>query len=417
VRRRGLGTVLGLFGGVVAWLIASDWLARFQGTIENARHLPNGVLLDPPWWVQSLPWRLLVSFVCSGSLFLTFAGGGLAMLAVLAARSLASALVRRGRADPLERLRSQGWPRRLLNAAPSVVGALALWTSWASAEGLAAIGVAAVAYFVARMSVDTLLARAGEQGAGPKRADEIVFWAVPVTPRTLAVVGAFVAALVAMIAVVSLTGWDKVIYAYVATAVLVPFAFRRASRIAVGVDGVWVRDASHARFFAYRDLDEARAKGADLELVRGRRATLHLQMHGEDEAQRDEVIARVNAGIARSRDASSRGAEMIVQTVGTSDVAASTNGADTYRLPSISRDQLWQLVEGSTADASTRTAAAQALATTLDAGDRARLRVAATQCVEPRLRVSLEELAGAGEEEESQVARHLETPGPGDATR
>ena len=166
-------------------------------------------------------------------------------------------------------------------------------------------------------------------------------------------------------------------------------------------------------------LDEARAKGADLELVRGGRTTLHLQMHGEDAAQRGEVIARVNAGIARSRDASARGAEVIVQTVGTTDVTAATNGADRYRLPSISRDQLWQLVEGSTANASTRTAAAQALASTLDAGDRARLRVAATRCVEPRLRVALEELAGASDEEEETMhaARHLDSDAPRGLTR
>jgi len=269
------------------------------------------------------------------------------------------------------------------------------------------------------MCVGTLLAPAETEGADPKGADEIVFWAVPVTPRTRGAVRAFAGALVAMIAVVAVTGWEWVIYAYMAAAVLVPFAFRRASRIAVGIDGVWVRDASHVRFFAYRDLDEARAKGADLELVRGGRTTLHLQMHGEDATRRDEVIARVNAGIARSRDASSRGAEMIVQTVRTSDVAATTNGADRYRLPSISRDQLWQLVEGSTADASTRKAAAEALATTLDAGDRARLRVAATQCVEPRLRVTLEELAGATEEEEEEahVARHLDADAPRGLTR
>jgi hypothetical protein len=269
------------------------------------------------------------------------------------------------------------------------------------------------------MGVRTLLAPVETQAAAPKRADEIVFWAVPVTPRTRGAVRAFAAALVAMIAVVAVTGWEWVLFAYLATAVFVPFAFRRASRIAVGVDGVWVRDASHVRFYAYRDLDEARARGADVDLVTRGETTLLLQMHGEDATQRDEVIARVNAGIARSRDASNRGAEMVVQTVPTSGVAATTSGDNRYRLPSISRDQLWQLVEGSTADASTRTAAAQALASALDDGDRARLRVAATQCVEPRLRVTLEALAEESEEdaEGPAAARHLDVVAPRGLTR
>jgi hypothetical protein len=402
VGRRGLGSVLDLLGGTVTWFMAIEWLARLQGLIW-ARRLAVRPVLPPPWWMQSLPWRILVNFVESTSIFLTCTGGGLAMLAVLAARYAAAVRVRRGKADPLESLRS-GRMQRLLGAAPWVVfvTTIARQWDWDAAKGLAAVAAGALGYFVARMCVRTLLAPAQIESAGPKRADEIVFWAVPVTPRTRGAVRAFGAALLAMLAVVAVTGSEWFLYAFMATAVLVPFAFRRASRIAVGIDGVWVRDASRVRFFAYRDLDEARAQGADLELVSRGRMVLRLQMHGEDATQRDEVIARVNAGIARSRDASSRGAEMIVQTVRTSDVAATTNGADQYRLPSISRDQLWQLVEGSTADASTRTAAAEALAITLDPGDRARLRVAATQCVEPRLRVTLEDLAGSDEEEDAE---------------
>lgn len=51
VGRRGLGSVLGLLGGVVAWFIASDWVARMQGRIESVP--------EPPWWARSLPWRVL----------------------------------------------------------------------------------------------------------------------------------------------------------------------------------------------------------------------------------------------------------------------------------------------------------------------------------------------------------------------
>ena len=330
--RRGLGSVLGLFGAAFAWFFSLDWLAHLEGAIRQSP--------DMPWWWESLPWRVLQAFLNSSSVFCACAAGGLAMLAVLTARHVAAARLRRGKTDPLERLRSNRWPRISLNAVPWVAFVATMSASISgrshsvAANVLAAIATGAVGYLVARMNVRTLLEPAEMEGV-PKHADEVVFWAVPVTPRTRAVVGGFAAVLAAMAAVIALTGWDSSLYAFVATVFLVPFAFRRASRIAVGIDGVWVRDASQVRFFAYRDLDEARAKGADLELVRGGRTTLHLQMHGEDAAQRGEVIARVNAGIARSRDASARGAEVIVQTVGTTDVTAATNGADRYRLPSI----------------------------------------------------------------------------------
>jgi hypothetical protein len=122
-------------------------------------------------------------------------------------------------------------------------------------------------------------------------------------------------------------------------------------------------------------------------------------MHGDDASRRDEVLARINDAIARSRDATTRGAEMVVQAMPTRRVAATSMGGDSYRLPSVSREQLWELVEGSTADAPTRAAAAEALATTLDDTDRARLRVAASQCAEPRLRVALDMMA-SGEQVE-----------------
>jgi hypothetical protein len=83
-------------------------------------------------------------------------------------------------------------------------------------------------------------------------------------------------------------------------------------------------------------------------------------------------------------------------------VVASSLGGDSYRFPSISREQLWDLVEGPAADASTRTAAARALSAALDVSERARLRVAAAQCAEPRLRVALETVADGGEDARSQ---------------
>ena len=205
--------------------------------------------------------------------------------------------------------------------------------------------------------------------------------------------------------------------AYVAAAMTAPFALRRVSRIAVGLDGVWVRDASHAHFFAYRDLEGARARGADLELVgQGGRGVLRLQMHGDDAGRRDEVLARLQDAIVRSRAEDTRGAEMLVQAMPAREIVASAGGDARYRLPSISRQQLWDLVESAATDGATRTAAAEALAIQIDETDRARLRVAAQHCAEPRVRIALAALAdeeaeataaaaAAAEEEEAAAAQ------------
>ena len=75
-------------------------------------------------------------------------------------------------------------------------------------------------------------------------------------------------------------------------------------------------------------------------------------------------------------------------------------------MPSVSHDALWSLVEGAAVDATTRAAAAEALVRTGGEPERARLRVAAAHCADPRVRVVLEELAD--DERDDTV----ETPAP-----
>jgi hypothetical protein len=83
--------------------------------------------------------------------------------------------------------------------------------------------------------------------------------------------------------------------------------------------------------------------------------------------------------------------------------------ASGYRSPSISREQLWEVVEGST-DAATRATAAGALAAAFDDADRARLRVVASRCAEPRTRLALGALAAESEEGESTEGDAGEAP-------
>ena len=71
------------------------------------------------------------------------------------------------------------------------------------------------------------------------------------------------------------------------------------------------------------------------------------------------------------------------------------HGATPYRHAALTREQLWALVEGPTTDRAARTAAATVLAETMDDADRARMRLAAVHCAEPRLRIAIGALARA----------------------
>jgi hypothetical protein len=87
------------------------------------------------------------------------------------------------------------------------------------------------------------------------------------------------------------------------------------------------------------------------------------------------------------------GAANFVASASRSTLARSSSGGADYRVPAVSRDALWQLVEGAGVNATARTAAAAVLAQTSDEAERGRLRIAAERCADPRVRIVLEELA------------------------
>jgi hypothetical protein len=391
----------------------------------------------PESWLGAVAWRAVREFVTAAhdltGAFLTLAS--VATIGVVVARAVASARVREGRPDPIARLRSRPRLQRwivnipgVLLMLPSLLWMLSLagqlragdslhnlahWLSESLGGLLGSAGIAGLVYVTTRAELRALLAPVGVDRDPPREAGEIVFSAVAVTARTRAVVASFAAATVAMVGL-TLTGpgdprFGWALAAYVLTALGAPLFFQRASRIAVGLDGVWVRDASRTRFFAYRDLDEARPHGADLELATAGRAVLRLQMHGDDAGRRDEVLARIKGAITRARETTSRAAALAVQVMPARHLASSARGAEGYRVASVSRDQLWAVVEGQASDAETRTAAAEVLALQLDSADRVRLRGVAAQCAEPRLRVALAALASDADGE--AVVDELD-PGP-----
>jgi hypothetical protein len=368
-----------------------------------------------------------------------FVGTGLAVTGGVA-RMIARARARAGQGDFLDRLRrwTTAWPlaTRALVAAPALswFGLLCYTIGNMDPEPgaversaitliLAAWGMLAMTRKGMRALLAPTIAGAGADARFAIGPDEIAFDAVAITRETLATVGIFTAVVLAVPAVALFSlflGRTSEIHpaadglpgvlslaAYVAFAATGPFLFRKASRVAVGVDGVHVHGTSRARFFAYRDLDSARANGSALELVRRGKVVLRLQLHGEDAARREAVLARINANVARAREGRTAVAAQIVASASRDDLARVAGGAGDYRAATLTREQLWALVEGPEIEASARKAAAEALVLAGDGAERARLRVAAEHCAEPQVRVALREIAEQGEErdEGTRLAR------------
>jgi len=423
-RRLGGFTSAVLLAG--AWVLAFVLSARLRGEvvlvrlhigIEDAIYRIFSGFPD----LQQVAHRFFDSMqnTLTATYVLTLGVATLAVPLAFVVRMVARARLRAGHVDPLDRVRA--WVSRparavvLVGAFPIACQAFILWVVWGNRMlhgwGAAYVALAAVAGGLAQLpfvrgGVRALLTptmAAGEREAvieiGP---DEIRFAAVAVTRETRVAVGALAAVSLAVSAwIVSLPTLAlfkdprvfTVIAAYVAVAAASALLFRGASKISVGVDGIYVGGTSRARFFAYRDLDEARVKGGDIELVRRGRVALRLQLHGEDATRRDAIVARIHEALARVKDVERDGAANFVTSRTTDKVAQSARGGGDYRMPSVSHDALWSLVEGAAVGAPTRTAAAEALVSTGGEEDRERLRVAAAHCADPRVRLALEELA------------------------
>jgi hypothetical protein len=422
-RARGLATTVAkLAAGWVVW-----WLLRYSDPVNDALDraqswldllLTGNASRNVYTWFDAT-WDHSWSVV-AWSLLATLVAGGVAAGVGMAARIVARARVRAGQGDFLERARAwtaahPGRTRALLATpgalwlawllTPAHAGEIAPWLhQWTAAPGtiLAGWGM----YRVAKNGLAALLAPT--MAAGPARSsvqitdDEIVFDAVAVTRETLAAVAGLAAISVALVAYLATRTSHDLFYsnllgpmvgAYVAAATAAAVAFRRASRVAVGVDGVHVHGTSRARFFAYRDVDDARVAGSDVELVRRGRVVLRLQLHGEDAVRREAVVGRIRANIARAREGRGAAAAQIVASSSKEALARFAEGAGDYRMASLTREQLWALVEGPEIEAQARKAAAEALVRS-DDSERARLRVAAERCAEPQVRVALEAIAG-----------------------
>ncbi len=344
------------------------------------------------------------------------------------ARAVGRARVDAGKRDPIEALRRwtaahPAWTRAL-TIVPSAL--FAAWTNWltfaefvgndaaervadAPVWGVTTVLTTVVLTALLRRGVRALVAPAVDPQAAPVQvevdANEITFDAVAVTRETVGAVAGMAALSVAAV----ILPWTNVdphsvwpmwaLGSYLVVAVGGAWAFRQASKIRVGVDGVFVSGTSRTRFFAYRDLDGARVDRGDLVLVRRDRVVLRLQLHGEDAARRDAILARIQGAVARTSSAEQARAARVATSASPEDLARVVSGGAGYRNASLTRDELWALVEGPTVDVATRAAAAEALAKTGDDAQRARIRVVAETCADPAARAALEALAEAQEED------------------
>lgn len=403
---------------VLAWVAAPMFRARWydglQHWLEDAVYrvfsgfpaLANSVerLRDLLFWDGEASY--------AGTLFLAT----LAVPLALVVRMVARARLRAGHSDPLDRVRRfVATHPRWASAATAGLAAL-MQGAWlhlipgdflrfhpfACSAAITIVGVAQwrIAAVGLRAALASTIESAIEQGSID--ADEIRFSAVAVTRETLGMVGGLATLTLAAVAWMATMDIQRMyrdprlftaMLAYVGIAALSALAFRQASRISVGVDGVRVGGTSRTRFFAYRDLDEVREERGDVLLVRRGRTLLRLQLHGPDATRRDAIVERIRAGIVRVAEVERDGASNLVKATSPDTVARSMRGGMDYRVASVSRDGLWALVEGSAVDAEARTAAARAILETGTDEERSRVRVAAGHCADPQVRVALEELA------------------------
>jgi hypothetical protein len=269
----------------------------------------------------------------------------------------------------------------------------------------ASIGI----YSATRAGLRAFLAPTVE-GTAASAESKVAFDAVAVTLETRLAVAAmaalpFLSAAVIHFAHLGDAGTLAALALYSCVAIAGAVAFRRASRIAIGVDGIFVTGSSRSRFFAYRDLDAVTGRGSDVLLVKKGRTIVRLQLHGEDASQKDAILLRIQSAIEAARQRETAAVGDLVASVSEDQLARVVQGADGYRSPSVSRTQLWSLVEGHEHDAEIRISAARALVATGDPDDRKRLRFSAERSAEPRVRATLTELSLV--EDESEAERDL----------
>lgn len=373
----------------------------------------------------------------------------LGALAIFAVRAVARYRSEAGHADPVDRVRTflAAHPRwaAVLVALPGLAWSANLTSHYASmlhyanllhpsahpyADGLVQLFLPALITF----ALTTVLVRKGVRALVAPTADRLLqvaegtrldaegftFDAVAITPQTIGAVAAMVTLTFGVLC--SLTSWRFVralhetgmvayLASYCAIALGGAYLFARKSKIAVGLDGVLVGGTTKQRFVAYRDIDHVRVLGDIIELRTRTSALLRLQLHGEDAGRRVAIVERIEAAITRARTLRADPTAAFMENASVDDLTRAADGAASYRFAAPSRDKLWEVFESPVLAPEARRAAAEALASGIDASERPRFRIAAEQIAEPATRDRLHELLGDEEEESTpEPARAMRLP-------
>ena len=352
------------------------------------------------------------------------------VLAILGAvaRTVARARVRAGKADPLARVRAFAKKHAALTFASPAI----MWFAYEAAyfvdripnpfeipKYLVSFAVASPPVFLlhlllSRLALPGLLAPTLDEEAEAENAalaEDFELSAVAITREALFAVNGLAALSVAIVVgLLAMPTFDNlavdvIVALYVPVAIGSALYFRRASRIAVGLDGIHVHGSSRSRFYAFGDLDDVRTNGIAIELLRGGRAVLRLQLHGPDAARRDALTKRLAAAVARAAEERDQPVTRFVNGATREDLSRAAEGASSYRHAAVSRDQLWAALEGPSVASDARLAAAEALARRADPSERARFRIATERCAEPSVRARMHELLEA--EEDDRVPVHV----------
>lgn len=303
------------------------------------------------------------------------------------------------------------------------------WVAFLLASGVAVAAGVRASIALRRALCAPLVSDKRERAADePADEERLFFQAVAVTPEAraeIAVVGAVTLLCTLVVCVVPMemitdrrAGIVAVVYALAVAAAA--WEYQRASKIAVGLDGVLVTGTSRTRFFDYHQIDDAEAsEGGDVIVKRAGKDVLRLQLHGDDATRRELVVGRIRANIARARSLVGSQAHRLAQSATAADMARAARGLGDYRAAGTGTEELWQIVEAPVAATEARRAAARALGGALDDDGRARLRVAAEHCADPGARKALLRIAdGAAadrDEEDAEAEREIEAAPGGTA--
>jgi hypothetical protein len=192
------------------------------------------------------------------------------------------------------------------------------------------------------------------------------------------------------------------------------------TRVSIGADGVHLRWLGTSRFVAWSTVFavEPFDGGVVLALEGGRWLTLRTPTeHDRHDPESPAMIERLRAAWRANLQARAEPLPTgVVRRTGgrgthTRDwvraMRALAKEQPRYRTSAVPPEGLWRIVESPHADSEARTGAAIALASSLDAEGRKRLREAAEACAEPRLRIALTTASmptGTASEEELAAA-------------